>query len=269
MVGQDHESHMVPTCGTVRHCPSPLFAACAPLPCAPTLPRMTKAIAITAWAGTAVVAAELFGYLLHRLLHSGWIRFLSMNHMKHHLLLYGPQQKQRPGEKYLDSTTGQVAIGNVGLEWIIPGSVLLVLFGGLFRFLGIRSQYQIQFFAIVLAWSFWVFSYLHDRMHIKGFWMERVPVVRHWFCWARNLHDIHHRVVNDEGLMDKNFGIGFAFFDWLFGTMASVQPPFNHGGLEAATKRFDFVTRRSVDIRREVENKAPEAKTRNEQVTQR
>ena len=203
---------------------------------------MTKTIAVTAWSVTAVLASELLGYLFHRLLHSGWIRFLSMNHMKHHLLLYGPLQKQRPSETYLDASTGQVAIGNIGLEWIVPAALLLITLGGFFWFLGVSVGYQVLFFGIVLAWSFWVFSYLHDRMHIRGFWMERVPILKRRFCWARHLHDIHHRVLNDQGLMDKNFGIGFAFFDWLFGTMASVQPPFNHAGLEAAKERFDFVT---------------------------
>jgi sterol desaturase/sphingolipid hydroxylase (fatty acid hydroxylase superfamily) len=210
---------------------------------------MTNAIAITAWALTAILLSELLGYLLHRLLHSGWIRFLSMNHMKHHLLLYGPLQKQRPSEEYLDATTGQVAIGNIGLEWILPAGVLLIVLGGLFWFLGIGLGYQLLFFAIVLAWSFWVFSYLHDRMHIQGFWMERAPILKHWFCWARRLHDIHHRVLNDQGIMDKNFGIGFAFFDWLFGTMAPVQPPFNRAGLDAAKQKFDFVTRDQGDAR--------------------
>lgn len=209
---------------------------------------MTRTFAVTAWAATAVLTAELLGYLLHRLLHSGWIHFLSMNHMKHHLLFYGPLQKQRPGTEYLDATTGEIAIGNVGLEWIVPAAVLLLAFGGLFWFFGISLGYQVLFFGIVLAWSFWGFSYLHDRMHIKGFWMERLPLVKHWFCWARNLHDIHHRALNDNGLMDKNFGIGFAFFDWLFGTMASVQPPFNHAGLEAAKEKFDFVTRNQSDV---------------------
>jgi len=203
---------------------------------------MAKAIIVATSAVTAIVASELLGYWLHRLLHSGRIPFLSLNHMKHHLLLYGPLQKQRPREEYLDATTGQVAIGNIGLEWIIPAGVLLIVLAGLFRLLRIPAAYQFLFFGIVLAWSFWVFSYLHDRMHIKGFWMERVPIVKLWFCWARNLHDIHHRVVNDQGLMDKNFGIGFAFFDWLFGTMAPVQPPLNHTGLEAANERFHFVT---------------------------
>lgn len=210
---------------------------------------MTRTIAVTAWTVTAILVSELLGYLLHRLLHSGRIHFLSMNHMKHHLLLYGPLQKQRPSEEYFDATTGQVAIGNIGLEWIIPAAVLLLVLGGLFWILGIGVGYQLLFFGIVLAWSFWVFSYLHDRMHIQGFWMERVPIVRHWFCWARNLHDIHHRVLNDQGLMDKNFGIGFAFFDWMFGTMASVQPPFNHAGLDAAQEKFEFVTRGQSDVR--------------------
>lgn len=202
---------------------------------------MTTTIAFAAWIVTAVVTSELLGYLLHRLLHSGWIRFLSASHMKHHLLLYGPLQKQRPSPEYLDATTGKVAIGNIGLEWIIPAGILLIVLGGLFRLLRIRTEYQLLFFGIVLAWSFWVFSYLHDRMHVKDFWMEHVPVLKRWFRWARNLHDIHHRVLNDQGLMDKNFGIGFAFFDWLFGTLASVQPPFNHTGLKAARKKFEFV----------------------------
>jgi sterol desaturase/sphingolipid hydroxylase (fatty acid hydroxylase superfamily) len=226
----------------------PPFAACARLALTLGLRRMTRTFAIIAWAATAVLTSELFGYLLHRLLHSGWIRFLSMNHMKHHLLLYGPLQKQRPGSEYLDATTGEIAVGNVGLEWIVPAGVLLVAFGGLFWFFGISLGHQVLFFGIVLAWSFWGFSYLHDRMHIKGFWMERVLILKHWFCWARNLHDIHHRALNDNGLMNKNFGIGFAFFDWLFGTMASVQPPFNHAGLEAAKERFDFVRRRQSDV---------------------
>ena len=201
---------------------------------------MTKMLAVAAWMISAILVSELLGYVLHRLLHSGWIRFLSTNHMKHHLLLYGPLQKQRPGREYLDATTGHLAIGNVGLEWILPGGFLLITLGGLFTVVGIRALYQIIFFATSLAWSFWVFSYLHDRMHITGFWMERMPIVKVWFCWARNLHDIHHRVLNNQGLMDKNFGIGFAFFDWVFGTMAPVQPRFNHAGLAAAQQRFDF-----------------------------
>ena len=53
---------------------------------------------IAAWVAASVVVAELLGYILHRLMHSGWIPWLSTSHMKHHLVLYGPLQKQRPSE---------------------------------------------------------------------------------------------------------------------------------------------------------------------------
>lgn len=193
------------------------------------------------WIVGSCGAAELMGYLLHRLLHSGLIGFLSRNHMKHHLVLYGPQKDQRPGEAYADATENEIAIGNVGLEWLVPGGIILVVALSLLWLLQVRTLYLITFVGTTLVWSFSVFSYLHDRMHIRGFWMEHNPFLKRWFCWARTLHDIHHRVLNDNGLMDKNFGIGFAFFDWLFGTMTSVEPPFNDAGLVAANKRFHFV----------------------------
>jgi sterol desaturase/sphingolipid hydroxylase (fatty acid hydroxylase superfamily) len=193
------------------------------------------------WIVGSCGAAELMGYLLHRLLHSNLIGFLSRNHMKHHLVLYGPQQDQRPGENYADATHNEIAIGNVGLEWLVPGGFLLLVTLALLWFLHVSTLYQITFVGTTLVWSFLMFSYLHDRMHVRGFWMERVPVLKRWFCWARNLHDIHHRVLNDSGLMDRNFGIGFAFFDWLFGTMTLVEPPFNNAGLVAANKRFQLV----------------------------
>src|SRR6476660_2187751 len=51
--------------------------------------------------------------------------------------------------------------------------------------------------------------YLHDRMHIHGFWMEKNPLLRRWFLSAHKRHDIHHWALNDAGYMDRNFGIGF------------------------------------------------------------
>jgi hypothetical protein len=78
-------------------------------------------------------------------------------------------------------------------------------------------------------------------MHVKNFWMERNSILRAWFRDSRNLHDIHHRVLNDRGLMDKNFGIGFFLFDRLFGTLSREQSPFNHRGYVVARERFKFV----------------------------
>jgi len=86
---------------------------------------MLRILHFAAWVGTSIAVAELLGYVLHRLLHSGWIPWLSMSHMKHHMVLYGPLQNQRPSEEYLDATTGSVALGNAGLEWIVPSTMIL------------------------------------------------------------------------------------------------------------------------------------------------
>ena len=64
---------------------------------------MTQIMILLSWATGSAVSAELLGYLLHRLLHSGWIAFLSRNHMRHHLVIYGPLQEQR-SQTYLDAT---------------------------------------------------------------------------------------------------------------------------------------------------------------------
>ena len=73
----------------------------------------------------SVIVAEFLGYWLHRLLHSDTLRVLSRSHMKHHLVLYGPRQSQRPSSHYVDATTDQIALGNIGLEWLMPSGILL------------------------------------------------------------------------------------------------------------------------------------------------
>jgi len=188
--------------------------------------------------GASTIAAEFLGYLLHRLMHNGWIPWLSASHMKHHMVLYGPLQKQRPSEQYLDATTGEVAIGNIGLEWIVPSGVILVIAVAALRLLSVSLTDQVLSIGTILVWSFLMFSYLHDRMHIKGFWMGRAPLLSRWFLQARRLHDIHHHVLNNAGLMDKNFGIAFFVFDRLFGTLAHETSPFNRRGYAVAQERF-------------------------------
>jgi sterol desaturase/sphingolipid hydroxylase (fatty acid hydroxylase superfamily) len=98
-----------------------------------------------------------------------------------------------------------------------------------------------------LLWGLLVFSYLHDRMHEKGFWMEKNRFTRRWFLGARKLHDIHHWTLNDEGLMDRNFGIGLFIFDRLFGTRAVKREAFNPRGYERAHRRFEEVVDRSTE----------------------
>jgi len=199
---------------------------------------MKSATAALAWFVASIFVSELLGYLLHRLLHSGWIGFLSRSHMRHHLLLYGPLQPQRPGTEYRDATTDSVALGNIGLEWLIPGALLLAASITLLHWLHVTLTHLLLFIGGSLAWSFLMFSYLHDRMHMAGFWMERNRWLKKWFLAAREAHDIHHWTLNNEGFMNKNFGIAFYFFDRLFGTRTHHWPAFNQRGYANALQRF-------------------------------
>jgi sterol desaturase/sphingolipid hydroxylase (fatty acid hydroxylase superfamily) len=199
---------------------------------------MALAIAILAWAMAGIIAAEFLGYGLHRLLHSGRIPWLSRSHMIHHLLLYGPLDPKRPAAEYRNATEGRFALGNVGLEWLIPGSSALLVLGLAFWAMGVSWQHQLVFAVATLLWSFGVFSYLHDRMHQEHFWMARTPLVRRWFLNARKLHDIHHWSLSDDGTMDRNFGIGFFVFDRLFGTRRDRWQVFNQAGYVRAQERF-------------------------------
>jgi len=201
--------------------------------------RWPLAVRVISWGAFSVLVAELVGYLLHYLLHSEKIRWLSRSHMEHHLEHYGPLRPMRPSAIYIDATTGRWAIGNVGLEWIAPSALLLVVFVSIFTVVGISWPFQVTFIAITLGWSALMFSYLHDRMHLRGFWMERNWLLRRWFVSARRLHDIHHLSLNDAGRMDRNFGIGFYLFDRLFGTISERQTGLNSMGIEAARKRYE------------------------------
>jgi hypothetical protein len=67
---------------------------------------MTNVCKLLAWIAGSVLSAELLGYGLHRLLHSGIVPALSRNHMKHHLVLYGPLQKQH-STAYHNATEGR------------------------------------------------------------------------------------------------------------------------------------------------------------------
>ena len=187
----------------------------------------------------AVSVAELVGYLLHRMLHSGHFPSLSRGHMIHHLLLYGPNQSMR-ATAYKVATIGGASIGNVGWEWLLPSGSVLLLCRVLMWFFHVPWRYQVLALATMLAWPIFMFSYLHDRMHLRNFWMERTPLLRIWFRRARHLHDIHHRVFNDDGRMDRNFGIGFFFFDRLFRTFAKKHCLFNQHGYRAALERYEL-----------------------------
>ena len=189
---------------------------------------------------SACLLAEFFGYWLHRLLHSDKIPFLSRGHLIHHFLIYGPGQPMRLDE-YHDATDDRFSVGNIGLEWIAPSAMILAALWGAMKLAHLPALYQSIALVTLIAWSLFMFSYLHDGMHLSNFWMERTPVLRFWFRAARRLHDIHHHAVDDNGRMDTNFGIGFFLFDRIFRSIAPRHRPFNRAGFEAARLRYGLM----------------------------
>ena len=192
--------------------------------------------------GASCLIAEFAGYWLHRLLHSDRLPALSQGHLTHHFLIYGPSQAMRHDE-YRDATHGRFSVGNVGLEWLAPSALILFSCWGIMLAIRVAPIYEAISLATLIAWPVFMFSYLHDRMHLKDFWMARTPIIKIWFCRARRLHDIHHRAMNDEGRMEANFGIGFFWFDRLFGTLGHRHRCFNWNGLQAAKKRYGLLER--------------------------
>src|SRR5215469_9271577 len=113
--------------------------------------KMTTILAVASWLAGSCISAELLGYWLHRLLHSGIVGFLSRNHMRHHMVLYGPLQRQRSRE-YLDATDDHTSVGNIGSEWLIPAALLIVVSAGIFRVFHVRLLFQSTYFVTTLLW---------------------------------------------------------------------------------------------------------------------
>jgi sterol desaturase/sphingolipid hydroxylase (fatty acid hydroxylase superfamily) len=190
--------------------------------------------------------AEFSGYWLHRLLHSDQFPALSRGHLVHHFLIYGPNQPLRT-EKYKDATENRISLGNIGLEWLAPAALILAFCWGVLLWFHVSPVYRITALSALALWPTFMFSYLHDRMHLRNFWMMETPLLKAWFVTARRLHDIHHRSLNDQGRLDRNFGIGFFFFDRLFRTISQHHRTFNCTGYRIARLRYKLTRDREED----------------------
>jgi len=205
---------------------------------------MPAALRALEFFAAACVTAEFVGYWLHILLHSDKIKFLSRSHMIHHLISYPPDKPMRPSEEYRLSTQGRASLLGIGMEWLVPIAVIMSGLELALRAAGASPLHQAVFVATALGWGTAMFWYMHDAMHLKRFWMEKNPALGRWFLRARKRHDIHHMRIADSGLMNRNFGICFFFFDWVFGSLQPEHEKFNPAGYEAAKKRFSYLYQR-------------------------
>lgn len=184
---------------------------------------------------------EFVGYFLHILLHSERIPYLSRSHMIHHLKVYNPKQGLRQGGSYKGSAQDRTSVLGFGLEWVAPIAFIMIVTALGFWLLQIAIVYYFIFTLSAILWGYFLFGYMHDAMHLKEFWMERVPFLRDWFYSIRKLHDIHHLEFSNDGRMLKNYGICFFFFDRLFVSLSPKHKLFNQDGFTASMKRYDKI----------------------------
>ena len=184
---------------------------------------------------------EFVGYFLHKLLHSEKIQYLSRSHMIHHLRVYGPNKPLQAAGEYQDSIANRAAFFGIGMEWIGPILLIIAAVIGLFYFFNIPITYGVLFLATSLGYGYIIFSYMHDRLHVKDFWMEKNWLFGKRFRSIRKSHDIHHMQIEDDGRMMLNFGICFHFFDVIFRTHSAEHKKFNKAGYEESKKKYSFV----------------------------
>ncbi len=188
----------------------------------------------------SIVYTEFIGYWLHILLHSERVPSLSRAHMLHHLRDYGPK-KPMHREKYISSADGRTNFLGIGMEWFVPSMVIIVFTLTLLNILGVPLVYQFTFTATGILWGYFMFGYMHDAMHLRDFWMLKVPFLKKWFLSVRKLHDFHHLQISDDGRMLKNYGICFFWFDRIFGSYSPKPAMFNHAGHEQALIRYEQI----------------------------
>ena len=153
--------------------------------------------------------------------------------MRHHIVKYGPEMPQRANIKG-ESTIKRIIDSGIGVEWAGPVVVVIgivFLIGWIFN---IAFVYQITFVIALVLWVVFLFVYMHDALHVEGHWLEKSKL----FLSIRRGHDIHHIKLTNSGLLNKNNGICFFWFDKLFGTYSNDLGPVNEEGLKNLHKRF-------------------------------
>jgi hypothetical protein len=87
--------------------------------------------------------------------------------MKHHLVFYGPLQKQRSA-KYHDATNDGPSLGNIGLEWLIPAALLIVAMVAVFHFLHVLLVYELFSLGTILVWIGRFAAVANHMLHAKA-----------------------------------------------------------------------------------------------------
>jgi sterol desaturase/sphingolipid hydroxylase (fatty acid hydroxylase superfamily) len=90
----------------------------------------------------SIFIAELVGYVLHRLMHGERFPSMSRAHMIHHLERYGPTKSMRSAA-YKNATGGRAALGNIGMEWVLPSGAVVVVVSAVMWALHVGWKYEL------------------------------------------------------------------------------------------------------------------------------
>ena len=187
----------------------------------------------------SLIISEIYGYWLHVLLHSYIFPSLSKAHMNHHILSYPPGGKMRHPEYIQDRIPEDKTVFGIGLEWIIPSLILLSATFCVEWLIGLSLGQIILSISTMITYTIFLFLFMHESLHLKDHFLLKVRPLKSWYIKVRKLHDIHHHYVDDNGLMNKNYGIAFFFFDKIFRTyMPNLRGKFNKDGIIKAEERL-------------------------------
>lgn len=156
---------------------------------------------------TALIAffiSSLFGYVVHRSLHSEWTGSLHKKHMTHHEVLYPPSDYL--SDKYRDAGSDNTVyiFGAAAIPLVATPIILGVM--------GILSLPLVITALVVMGLMGFLHSYLHDSFHIRNHFLTRIPWISVIFSKWVKLHYLHH--VD----MQKNYGIFLFHWDHVFRT---------------------------------------------------
>lgn len=150
---------------------------------------------------TALIAffvSSLFGYVVHRSLHSEWTGPLNKKHMTHHLLLYPPTDYLSDKYREAGKDNTLYIFGAAAIPLVATPIVLGVM--------GVLALPLVITALVVMGLMGFLHSYLHDSFHIRNHWLYKVPVIGKWFSRWVHLHYLHH--------VDMQTNFGIFLFHW-------------------------------------------------------
>ncbi|MBL8324216.1 MAG: sterol desaturase family protein [Rubrivivax sp.] len=151
----------------------------------------------------AYLSGGLLGYVIHWVLHQRWSGKLYRLHLTHHEVKYPSRDFLSVGE-YRDAGSGNITPYFVALATI----VLLPAFFAL-RQIGVPA-WTIAVVAVEITLMAVVNDRIHDALHIKGHFLERLGFFRR----CRIAHRVHHTNVKSN--------LSMTTFEWdrVFGTFS-------------------------------------------------